>query len=182
MEGVNHVDVTQVSRCRLISDVDRMLQRQIPDREGFKLRIAYLASLLIFMVKLRKAGGQFPRPAARSCNHHQRFAYLNIRVNPVALLTDDGLYVGRISLGIIMLIGFDVSALQLVNEHIHRRCVLIACDDHAVDSQVMLAEDVDEPQHLQIIGDTEVLARFTADDISRINADDDLCLILHAFQ
>ena len=57
MEWVDHVDVIEVCGSRLIGQVDRMLQRQVPDREGLKLGIAGLDAPFVLMIKLGKAGG-----------------------------------------------------------------------------------------------------------------------------
>ena len=40
MERVYHVNVIEVGRSCLIGNVDRMLERKVPHREGLKLGIA----------------------------------------------------------------------------------------------------------------------------------------------
>ena len=52
MEGVNHINILQIRRSSLISHVYRMLQRQIPDGEGFEFSITGLNAALVFMIQL----------------------------------------------------------------------------------------------------------------------------------
>ncbi len=60
MEGIHHVDVTDIGGGGLIGDVDRMIQRKIPDRKGFKLCISGGNAALVFVIDLRKTGRHFP--------------------------------------------------------------------------------------------------------------------------
>ena len=182
MEGVDHIDVAQICSRSLVGDIDRMLERQIPDREGFKFRISGLRAAFVFVIELGKAGRQLPAAATRTGHDHQRLRYFDIRVGAVPLLTDDGIDVRRIALGEAVLIGFDISAFQLVDKAVDRRRILVAGHDHAVDLQIVLAEDVDQAQHFQIISDAEVLPRLAVDDVAGIDADDDFRLLLHALQ
>ena len=78
MEGVDHVDVIEICRGSLVSEVDGVLQRQIPDGEGFKLGVACIDAALVLMVKLGKAGGHFSAAGARSGYHDQRTGGFNI--------------------------------------------------------------------------------------------------------
>lgn len=50
MERVDHVDVVQICGCRLICEVDRMLQRQIPDRKCLEFGISCMDSAFMFMI------------------------------------------------------------------------------------------------------------------------------------
>ena len=81
-----------------------------------------------------------------------------------------------------MLIRADPPALQLVDEHVHRRRVLIPGDHHAVDLQIIPAKIVDQPKDLQIVGDPEIMACLTGGDIAGVDADDDLRLVLQPLQ
>ena len=182
MEGVDHVDVLQIGSRRFIRDVDRMLQRQIPDRERLELRVPRLHAALVVVVQLRQAGGQFAAAAAGAVDDDQRFGDFDVRIGAVALFTDDGIDVGRIALREGMLVDADAAALQAPDEHVDDRVVLVAGDDHAVDRKVPLAEHVDDAQHFEIIGDAEVLARLAGGDIAGVDADDDLRLVLHLLQ
>ena len=54
MEWVDHVDIIQISGSCLISQVYRVLQRDIPDWESLELGIACADSSLVFMIKAGK--------------------------------------------------------------------------------------------------------------------------------
>ena len=52
MKRVNHINVIEVGSCCLISQIDRVLERNVPDRESLKLGITGLDSTLVLVVKL----------------------------------------------------------------------------------------------------------------------------------
>ena len=52
MERIDHVDVIEIGRRRLIRQIDRMLQRQIPNRERLEFGISRFDAMLVFMVEL----------------------------------------------------------------------------------------------------------------------------------
>ncbi len=72
MEGIDHIHVAQIGRSRLVSDVNRVLQRQIPNREGFELGVTGINATLVFLIKLREADRHLTRARPRSGNNHQR--------------------------------------------------------------------------------------------------------------
>ena len=53
MERIDHVDIVQVSRCCLICQVDRMFQRNVPDRESLEFRISGTDTSAMLLIKLR---------------------------------------------------------------------------------------------------------------------------------
>ena len=71
VEGVDHIDVVEVGSGRLIGQVHRMLERQIPDGEGLELGVSSLHSALIFVVELGEAGGHLTAAGAGGGDHHQ---------------------------------------------------------------------------------------------------------------
>ena len=66
MEGVDHIDIVQVSSRSLVSEVYRMLQREVPDREGLVFRIAGADAALEIMVELGQAGRHLTAAGTRS--------------------------------------------------------------------------------------------------------------------
>ena len=182
MERVNHVDILQIGCRRLIGDVDRMLQRQVPDREGLKLSVSGLDSPPIIVIKLGQAGGQFSAASARSGNHHKRFGNLDVRICPVALVADDGIYIRRIALGKPVFIGPNASALQLVDKSIYCRRVFVSGNDYAVDSQIVFSEGIDQPHNFQIVCNAEIVSGLAGDDIACVYTDDDFRFVLQSLQ
>ena len=52
MEGVDHVDIIEVRGGSLIGEVDRVAERQVPDREGLEFRIAGFNATAVLMIEL----------------------------------------------------------------------------------------------------------------------------------
>jgi hypothetical protein len=52
VEGIDHVEVTDVGGCGLISEIDRMLQREIPNGESLEFGITGMHPMSIFMINL----------------------------------------------------------------------------------------------------------------------------------
>ena len=81
MERVNHIDVIQVSGGRFVGQIDRVMQVEVPDREGFKLGIARFDAPFLIVVQLGDAGGHFARTRPRGCNDNQVTAGFNIIIS-----------------------------------------------------------------------------------------------------
>ncbi len=52
VEGIDHVDIVEICGGCLIGKIDRMLQRNIPDREGLELGIPCGDSPPVFLIEL----------------------------------------------------------------------------------------------------------------------------------
>ena len=78
MEGVDGIYIVEVGRSSLISDVHRMLKRQVPYGEGLELGIAGNITVCSFVVELRKTYGHLSATRTGGSNHHQRTARLHI--------------------------------------------------------------------------------------------------------
>ena len=63
MKRIDDVVVVQIGRGRLIGDVHRMGQRQIPNGEGLVLGVAGGDATLVLMIELGEAGGHLAREA-----------------------------------------------------------------------------------------------------------------------
>ena len=121
MEGVDHVDVLQVYRCRFIGNVDRMLERNVPDRESLELRVSGFASTDILVIQLGKAGCQLAAAAARSGNDDQRLCDLNVWIGSITLFAYDGVDIRRVTFGEPVGVGFDPAVFQLIDKLIDCR-------------------------------------------------------------
>ena len=71
MVGVDHIHVRKVGGRCLVRQIDRMLERQIPDRECLELGVACLDAPLVFMVKLGQAGCHLAAAGTRCGDHDQ---------------------------------------------------------------------------------------------------------------
>ena len=152
MEGVNHINVLQISRSSLVSHVYRMLQRQIPDREGFEFSITGLNTALVFMIQLRQAGSHFAASGTRSSNNHQRTCSFYIVVLTIARITDNMLYIMRIAFNRIMVINLDIQSLQLILKAFDRFLALILRNNNAADIKSLRTVNLYQTQYVQIVG------------------------------
>ena len=89
-----------------------MLQRDIPDWEGFEFGIACADPSLVFMVKLRKAGSHFSASRARCSNDYQWPGGLNIIILSVTLVTYNQGSIAGIAWDIVKGIYFDAQFLK----------------------------------------------------------------------
>ena len=72
VERIDHVEILEVCRSCLVSYVYRMLERQIPDREGLKLGVSCLTAALVFVIYLRKRCRELAGSTARTGHDYQR--------------------------------------------------------------------------------------------------------------
>ena len=108
MEGVNHIDVIEVGGCGLIRQIDRVLERQIPNGKGFKFCVACTYAALIFMIELGEADRHFARPGTRSGNDNERARGLDILILSIPVIGHNERHIAGISGNGIM--GIDLHA------------------------------------------------------------------------
>ena len=76
----------------------------------------------------------------------------------------------------------DAQALQPGLEQVGGGLAGIAGDHHAAHQQATATEDVDEPQHVAVIGDAQVAPDLVLLDVPGVDGDDDLRLVLQLLQ
>ena len=179
MEGVDHVHVVQIRRGRLVSQVHRVLQGQVPHREGLKLGVAGADAPLVLVVKLAQTGGHLAAAGAGGRHHHQAPLRLDIVVPSEALLRHDQRHVGGIVRDDIVLVHPDAQHLQPLLELVGHGLAPVMGDHHAADVQPDAPERVDQPQGVLVIGDAQVPPALVALDVVGGYGDDDLRLVLH---
>ena len=182
MERVDHVHVREVGSGRLVGQVHRMLQRQIPDGERLKLGIARHTALADFVIHLREAGGQLAGAGAGGRHHHERPGGFDVGVRAVAFVAADIGDVRGIALDGAVDVVFHAAHRQLFGEAVGCRLAGVLRDDHAVHADAHVRDVVDETQHLHIIADAEVRAHFCLFNVSRRDGEDDLGLFAHLVQ
>lgn len=68
MEWVDHVDVVEVGCGSLVGYVDRMFEREVPNRECLKLSVSGSYAMFVFVVELAQAYSHFAATRTRSGN------------------------------------------------------------------------------------------------------------------
>ena len=89
MERVDHVDVGKVCRRCLVSEVHRVLEWQIPDREGLVFGVACVNAALMLLIELAQARCHLARAGTRRGHNDDRMRGFDVVVFAVALVGDD---------------------------------------------------------------------------------------------
>ena len=160
MEGVDHVHVVKVGSRGLIGQVDRVLERQVPDREGLELGIAGLHAALMLVIQLAEAGGHLSAAGAGRRDHDKAALGLNVIVLAKAVLRHDQRDVGGVVGNDIVPIGPHAQGFQPLHEFVGDRLTAVMGHNDAADIQPDAAEGVDQAQRVVLIGDAKVPAAF----------------------
>ena len=182
VERVDHVDVVEVGGRRLVGEVDRMLERQVPDGEGFELRVACGDAALVLMVELAEAGRHLARAGAGGGDDNERAGGFDVFVAAVALVRYDERHVARITRDGVVHINRHAERSQTLFEGVRSRLTGVLRDNDRADVQTDAAEGVDEAEHIHIIGDAEVGADLVLLNVACRDNDDDFCVVLHLAQ
>ena len=178
MEGVDHIDIVQVSRRSLVSEVYRMLQREVPDREGLVFRIAGADAALEIMVELGQAGRHLTAAGTRSSNDDERTCRLNVLVAAVSVIADDERDVGGIARDGVVAVDLHAQGFQTLLVSDGRRLARELRQNDAAHIQAVAAEGIDQTEHVHIVGDAQVAADLILLDIAGVDGDDDLSIVL----
>ena len=182
MEGVDHVHVVQVRGGRLIGQVHRVLERQVPDREGLKLRVARGDPAPVLVIELAEAGGHLPAAGAGGRHDHETACGFDILVPSEALFRDDQRDVRRIVGDDIVAEDPDAQHLEALDELLGGALLAVVGDHDAADVEADAPEGVDEAQGVLVIGDPQIAAALGALDVVRREHDHDLRVVLHLQQ
>ena len=131
MERINHINIIKVCCRCLISKINRVLKWNIPDWECLKLGISSLNSMLIFMVKLRKACSHLSTSRTRCSNNYKWSACLDKFILSVAFITYNLSNIIRIACYLIMLEILDSMCIQNLNKIINIRLLEILGNAYA---------------------------------------------------
>ena len=181
VERVDHVHVVQVGRRSFVREVHRMLERNVPNREGLELGIPRLDSTLVFVVNLRKAHSHLSTSRAR-CGHHHEFAGgFNKFILAVTIVAHHQRNVARVTRNRVMAINLEAKVFKLLLIGNGTRLFLPAGQHHGTHVQAIPTESVDQAQHVLVIGNAQVAANLVLFDVTRVNRDNDFGLVLELF-
>ena len=182
MEGVDDIGIVEVRRGRLVGDVDRMREGKVPDREGLELGIAGGRAMLVLVIELRQAGGKLARARTGGSDHDERSGGLDKLILAVAIVGHDQIDIVRIPLDGIVQLGGNTERVQAVAEHIGSRLAGVLGDDHSRDSKAVAAEQVNQAQHILVIGNAEVTTSLVFLDVVCVDRDDNLDIVGDALE
>ena len=171
---VQGVGVLQIRRRGLVGDVDGVVQRKVPHGERLEFRVVGLVAVTVFMIDLRQAGAHLAAVRSRAGDDHKRLLHRDVGVASEAKVADDVVEVLRIAGDFTVEEDADAVFFKALFKLQGGRLVVEAGDDDARDVDVAVAQVVDEPQGVVVVGDAEVRADFLAFDVPRMDADDDV--------
>ena len=182
MVRINHIDVAEIRRSGFVSDVDGVPQGQVPDGESFELCIPRAHAALVFVVKLRKAGGELAAARPRRRYDDERLGGFDVRVGAVPLVGHDDVHFGGIPLRLVVYVRFQPVVVKFVDEFIGGGLAEVLGDDHAVHVQAEGTQLIDLAQNVGTVGNTEIGADFIAFQVRRADDEDNFRLLLERAQ
>ena len=159
-----------------------MIQRDIPDGEGFKFGIARGIAPLVLMVELTQTGGQLAAAGAGGRHYHQGAGGFNVLVSSEALVADDPSRVGGVAGDAVVVIHPDSQTLQPGLERLGDGLLRVPGQYHTGNVEPKAAEHIDQPDHVPVIGNAQVTPDLVFLDIVGVDGDDHLHLILQLQQ
>ena len=88
----------------------------------------------------------------------------------------------RIPLDGIVQLGGNTERVQAVAEHISSRLASVLGDDHSRDGKAVAAEQVNQAQHILVIGNAQVTTSLVFLDVVRVDRDDNLDIVGDALE
>ena len=178
VERVDHVDVVQVGGGGLIGEVDRVLQRDVPDGERLELRVTGVHSPLVLLVELRETDSHLSAAGAGGRDDDEGLLRLDVLVLAIAFIGEDERDIARVAGDRVMAIHLDAEGLEALL--ISDRLVLAGepGQDDRGHVEAVGTVGVDEAQGIHVIGDAEVSALFVLLDVARVDDHDDFRVVL----
>ena len=156
MEGVDHVDVVQVHGGGLVGQVHRVLEGQVPHREGLILGVARPDAPAVLLVELAQARGHLAGAGTRRGDDHDGAGGLDVVVFAEAVVGDDEGDVGGVVVDGVVTVDPHAHGHQLVLEDFRGVLAAEAGHHHAAHVQTKFPEGIDEAHHVHVIGDAQV--------------------------
>ena len=170
--GVDNVDIVEVGGCRLICEVDGVLQGQVPYGERLELCVSRLDAAQVVVIELGEAGRHLSASGAGRGYNDERALGFDIFILAEALFADDVRDIIRIALDGIVDKDAHAEIFEPVFERKRGGLTLILRDNDAADEKTDRAERVDEAQHVAVIGYAEVAADLVVLDVARVDDND----------
>ena len=178
VEVVDHVDVAEVGSGGFVSNVDGVTERERPDGESFELGISSVDAFLVFVIKLREAGGEFAGAGAGGRNDDERSGRLDVRIGAIAFVGNDGGDIGGVAFGESVKVGFDFVIFELAGEIFGFFLAVEEGDDDGADVETASAEEFDETEDFGLVGNHVIGANLGVFDGVGVDAEDDFGFVL----
>ena len=130
------------------------------------------------MVELAETGSHFAAAGTGGRNHHQRMGGLDILVAAIAFLADNDVDIVGIAGNGVVAVGPHAQSVETLEEGVRRRLAVVLGNHHAAHIQVHASEDINEPQHILLIGDPQITPDLVLFDIAGADGHHDLHVVL----
>ena len=180
MIWVNHVNVFKVSGSGLISEVDRMLEREVPNWEAFVFGVASTDSTFVVVIELRETGRHLSTSWTWSGHNDDWSSGFDVFVSSKAFFGNDERDVAWISSDLVVFVDFDSVVGELGDEGIDKRKRLIEREDDTTYVELDFLICVNKSFDFGLIGDSKVVSDFVGIDIVGVDDNDNLNFVLHA--
>ena len=160
VERIDHVYIVEIGSCRFIGHIHRMLQRKVPDGEGFELGISCLNPSLMLMIQLGKTGSHFAAAGSGSGYDNEGPGSFHILIPAIAFIADDKINIIGIAFDHIMKEGTDSQIIQPQTVLIRRRLSGILGDNNGISQKAHFSEGFNQAKDFRVIGETGIHADF----------------------
>ena len=156
VERVDHVDVVEVGRRRLVCDVDGMLEREVPDGESLELGIAGMYAPFVLAVELAETHRHLSASRSRCGDDDERSLGLHVVVLSESLVGGDFSHVVGVSVDEVVVVGFDSHPCEPLAELVCSTLSVVVGDDHRSNEKSPCHELIAQAQHVLVVCDSEV--------------------------
>ena len=177
MERVDHVDIIKVCSSSLVCQIDRMLERNVPDRESLEFGIAGSNAAFVFMVYLGKTGCHFSASWSWCGDDYERSGCFDIFIFAISFIAHDQRDIARVSWNTIMEVNFDAEFCKAVLKENSTFLSGVACDAYTSYIETALCKSIDQTKYILIVSDSEVTAHFVLINIRGTDDNDNLSLV-----
>ena len=182
MEWVDHVDIHEVGSSSFVGDVDRVLEREVPHREGLELGISSRDAALMLVVELRQTHSHLSAARTRSSDDDERTSCLHIVVLAEAFVRVDEGNVLWIAVDGVVIVSLDAETLQTLAVCIGTALAIVVGDHHAAHEEASADELLAQAQNVLVVGDAKVLTHLVLLDVLGTDHNHYLCLVCKLLQ
>jgi len=179
---INHDLIFEINRGCFVGYIDHVIDRKVPDGEGFELGIASLNTAFIFVVKVVEASSQLSAARAGTGNDHDGLGGLDVFVDTITLVADNGFNIGGITTDGVMGVDFDAPLFQAALEGFGRSLVFIAGYNDGGDIDAPFPEIVNGLEGVVVVGNAKIGSDLLTFNSAGMDTQDNVNFILEQLQ
>ena len=129
------------------------------------------------MVELRQGGGHLARARARCGYHDERARGFHKFVFAETVIGINACDIVGVASDRVVQIALHAERRELLAECCGRRLVLVARNDDASRGKAHVRENIEQAQHVFVVGDAQIAAHLVFLDVVRVDCDDDFHVV-----